>query len=166
LQQLKAGSAEIPTQIAQMTALQRMNFFDSRVSGNIPSQVGDLTLMQYFDFAGNKLVGTLPVQLSQMTDLFRLFLVNNALTGPVPPEYSALAKLTTQYQMQSMALCILDADGYNETQRGVYDPLVACTCNQVGSVRSAFVNNSLPCFCYETLTPHSFVPSLTLPCRP
>lgn len=89
-------SGTIPTELCEVTNLNRLQWGNSRVSGTLPAELGKLQNMKFdVSLAGTPLSGTLPTQLGLWTDLEKgLNLQGAALSGAIPTELGSLKKLS------------------------------------------------------------------------
>lgn len=84
----------IPSHIANLSALEILNLGSNKFSGNIPLQVGDLLKLKVLIFSKNLLSGPVPSFLGNLTSLSLLNLGNNNLSGSIPVEIGRLRNLT------------------------------------------------------------------------
>ncbi len=73
----------------------RLSFSENQLSGPIPTELGDLTSLERLDLGHNQLVGEIPSELGQLANLERLDLEFNSLSGPIPSWLGTLENLTT-----------------------------------------------------------------------
>ena len=83
----------IPTQLANLTALQTLDFGGSELTGVIPTQLGSLTKLTRLDLSDNRLTGGIPTQLGNLTALTDLNLSSSSLTA-IPTQLGGLTALT------------------------------------------------------------------------
>jgi hypothetical protein len=75
----------IPSSLASLTRLTKLELFGNNLKGTIPSSLASLTQLAYLGLESNNLTGTIPSSLASLTQLAYLALRGNALTGLVPP---------------------------------------------------------------------------------
>ena len=71
-----------------------LNLADNDLTGPIPTELGNLTGLERLDLYANRLTGPIPIELGRLADLESLYLSYNDLTGPIPAELGELASLT------------------------------------------------------------------------
>ena len=84
---------ELPSEIGNLTSLQRLNIGNNSLSGAIPSEIGDLTSLEVLWLTLNNLTGAIPSEIGNLTSLDRLWLSTNSLTGAIPSEIGNLTRL-------------------------------------------------------------------------
>ena len=86
-------SGSIPSELGNLTSLERLELRRSELAGPIPPELGRLSKLErlYLDY--NALTGPIPSELSNLASLERLELHRNELSGPIPPELGGLPKL-------------------------------------------------------------------------
>jgi len=114
-------SGTVPSEIALLTSLQGLSFYDSTLLGTLPQEFFSLTDLTYLNLSKScdeynsvaissmigllrglshlywnesSLIGTLPTELGLLTGLTVLSLDKNSLTGPIPSELGHLTVLT------------------------------------------------------------------------
>ncbi len=92
-----AHGGVLPTALAELEYLDRLDLSGNRFTGPIPAEWGRLTRLLVLDLSDNDLTGEIPTELSGLGRLRVLDLSNNALSGPIPPE---LAKIETLRELQ------------------------------------------------------------------
>ena len=88
-----ALSGEIPSEIGDLTSLERLNLSANNLIGAIPSSIGDLTALEELWLYGNILTGGIPSSISNLAALESLWLSSNALTGRIPSGIGDLTAL-------------------------------------------------------------------------
>ena len=84
----------LPSELGQLTKLERLQLYANALTGSIPPELGQLTNLEILALYVNALTGPIPSELGQLTNLEILALQANALTGPIPSELGQLTKLT------------------------------------------------------------------------
>jgi Leucine-rich repeat (LRR) protein len=99
----------IPTELAYVTMLERLDLGENELYGPIPTEFGQLIDMEKLSLSGNMLTGTIPSQLSNMVNLELLYLHGNDFSGiSIPKE---ICTLRTNYILNTLwADCIADDD--------------------------------------------------------
>ena len=90
-------SGQIPSEIGNLSELEKLIFLDNELTGEIPTELGKLTRLKLLDLGSNEFTGSIPIDLSSLTKLQRLWLDNNRLTGTIPPELGDLPSLEEIY---------------------------------------------------------------------
>lgn len=99
----------IPTELAYVTMLERLDLGDNELYGPIPTEFGQLENMEKLSLSGNMLTGTIPSQLSNMINLQLLYLHGNSFSGISLPK--EICTLRTNYILKTLwADCIADDD--------------------------------------------------------
>ena len=83
----------IPTQLANLTALEVLDLGGGELTGVIPTQLGSLTKLTRLDLSDNRLTGGIPTQLGGLTALTDLNLSSSSLTA-IPTQLGSLTALT------------------------------------------------------------------------
>ena len=65
---------------------------DNQLIGTIPSELGQLTDVERLSLNNNQLSGAIPSELGQLSNLVRLYLNENQLSGALPSELGQLNK--------------------------------------------------------------------------
>lgn len=86
-------TGNLPSQLADLTDLQRLLLLRNELAGAVPTSLGNLAQLQELDLSENELTGGIPTQLGNLTQLQRLRLSNNALTGAIPSQLAGMAAL-------------------------------------------------------------------------
>ena len=84
-------TGEIPSEIGNLTRLQRLDLSANNLTGAIPSEMANLTSLETLVLLGNSLSGEIPSEIGNLTRLQRLLLTSNSLSGEIP---SAIGNLT------------------------------------------------------------------------
>ena len=86
-------SGPIPSDLAHLANLARLDLSQNELSGSIPPEVARLANLTSLNLYGNDLSGPIPPELERLAELTALYLGWNELTGPIPPELGRLANL-------------------------------------------------------------------------
>ena len=84
-------SGNIPSWLGSMSALNDVNLSDNNFSGPIPSELGNLSSLQFLSLHRNELSGSIPSQLGSLSNLRQLNLDSNQLTGSIPSQLGSLS---------------------------------------------------------------------------
>jgi hypothetical protein len=88
----------LPSEIQQLSALQRLDLADNALKGSLPPELGQLgALLELYLDSNRELTGPIPAELGQLGALTALFLHCNRLTGRIPVELGQLRALTHLY---------------------------------------------------------------------
>ena len=98
----KEFTGSIPSELAQLTSLTKLELFSLRtegigfLSGSIPPELGQLTNLVTLYLHNISVTGSIPPELGQLTNLVTLDLAwNDKLSGSIPPELGQLKNLET-----------------------------------------------------------------------
>ena len=83
----------LPSAIGDLTHLNILDLFGSKLSGPIPSELGNLTKLRILDLSRNYFWGPIPRELGKLVNLEILNLSVNDISDPIPPELGNLANL-------------------------------------------------------------------------
>ncbi|KAL5975772.1 hypothetical protein ACLOJK_020099 [Asimina triloba] len=83
----------MPSHMANLTFLRRINLSNNTFHGAIPGEIGRLFRLQYLILTNNTLSGEIPVNLTYCWKLKHLRLDQNKLVGSIPEELGSLSKL-------------------------------------------------------------------------
>lgn len=86
-------NGEIPAWIANLRALERLDFSHNKFSGSLPTELGTLHDLRSLKLQNNQLEGILPPEIGNLKYLKSLDLSNNQLTGSVPEQLGSLSSL-------------------------------------------------------------------------
>ena len=84
-------SGNLPSWLGSMSALDDVNLSDNNFSGPIPSELGNLSSLQFLNLNGNQLSGSIPSQLGSLSNLVQLNLNDNQLSGSIPSQLGSLS---------------------------------------------------------------------------
>ena len=86
-------TGRIPDEIGNLRSLTRLGLNVNQLSGEIPRSLGKLAALDVLGLDSNELTGEIPVELCELTSLTRVWLNRNQLTGKIPRELSNLTSL-------------------------------------------------------------------------
>jgi hypothetical protein len=98
----KKLSGRIPTELALLTNLKRIDFAANFLTGTIPSQLWTMTQLEAVNLRLNTLEGTFPTEVIKLGNLKELSFGNGVLTGTIP-DLSPLTDLVLFHIAQSHA---------------------------------------------------------------
>ena len=98
-------SGPIPTELGNLTELERLYLWGNQLSGNIPSELGNLANLKSLSLDSNQLSGGIPSELGDLTKLESLSLWGNQLTGALPQTLTSITGLETFYFSHNDSLC-------------------------------------------------------------
>jgi Leucine-rich repeat (LRR) protein len=84
----------IPTELALLSQLTHLDFFNDPMNGTIPVELSLLTKLEFLDFGGTELTGSIPTELFLLTNMKWLGLFEVPLSGVFPSEIGRMQKLT------------------------------------------------------------------------
>ena len=84
---------EFPTQLLQLTNLERVDVAFNSLSKTIPNNLSVLTSLEFLSLHGNDITGTIPASLGNVSNLVFLLLQANSISGSIPSEMNLLTKL-------------------------------------------------------------------------
>ncbi|CAO2146902.1 unnamed protein product [Urochloa humidicola] len=79
-------SGTIPPSLANITALEVLDFSFNNIEGNIPDEFAKFPVLQFLIASGNHLAGRFPHAILNISALGSLFLTMNHLSGELPPD--------------------------------------------------------------------------------
>ena len=99
----------IPSELGNLSNLIRLELDNNQLAGAIPSELGNLTKLEKLELNSNQLSGPIPSELGKLSNLATLDLYNNQLSGPIPLELGNLSKLQLLYLGNNPNLCMPSA---------------------------------------------------------
>jgi hypothetical protein len=88
-----ALTGPIPAELGQLGALTALWLDENELSGPIPAELGQLRALTELGLSSNELSGPIPAEMGQLVALRYLNLTHNELSGPIPAELGELAAL-------------------------------------------------------------------------
>ena len=88
-------TGELTPEISRLSNLTRLDLSDNKLTGDIPQRIGRLTALRNLDLSGNTLTGEIPTSLRYLANLQVLNLSDNELSGRIPASLEDLALLQT-----------------------------------------------------------------------
>ena len=86
-------SGSIPSELRDLSNLQRLWLNGNSLSGNIPSSLGSLSNLRQLSLHSNSLSGSIPPSLGNLSNLTGLWLNGNSLSGSIPSSLGDLNRL-------------------------------------------------------------------------
>ena len=86
-------SGDIPSEIGNLNLLTHLDLSINQLSGSIPSEIGNLNQLSELDLSSNNLSDSIPLEIENLNRLRYLYLDNNDLSGSIPPEIRNLNQL-------------------------------------------------------------------------
>ena len=83
----------IPTELGNLSGLEKLSLGSNHLSSEIPRELGRLASLDELNLSGNLLSGTIPSELGKLTKLKKLILDKNLLSGEIQPELGLLSNL-------------------------------------------------------------------------
>jgi len=87
-------SGSMPSNLGNLTKLQRLNLYNNQLVGTIPTELGSLSSLQFLILGNNQLTGAIPSELGNLSNLKDITLSSNQLAGTIPSALSNLTRLT------------------------------------------------------------------------
>ena len=94
-------SGPIPADLGGLANLETLNLRTNQLNGLIPAELGNLAYLQYLGLHDNQLSGAIPAELGQLANLETLGLYANQLSGSIPVELGNLANLEGLYLQEN-----------------------------------------------------------------
>ena len=92
----------LPTELATLTALIRLQMAGNQLTGAIPSALGSLSRLEYLSLGGNRFSGPIPLELANLSQLEVLSVAGNQLTGNISRDFTRLRNLRELYAQRNM----------------------------------------------------------------
>ncbi|KAM7481225.1 hypothetical protein LguiB_005808 [Lonicera macranthoides] len=108
-------SGEIPSSLANLTQLAKINLPSNQLAGEIPSWLTNMTQANYIDLSSNQFHGQIPSSFSQLKNLDYLSLANNKLSGMVEADIFLSLRKLTQLQLGGNLITLLNNNKTNDT---------------------------------------------------
>ncbi len=83
----------IPSELGNLSGLERLILAENQLTGSIPSSLGQLTSLTFLSLWANQLTDPIPSELGNLQNLTQLWINRNNLSGPIPPELGTLSGL-------------------------------------------------------------------------
>jgi hypothetical protein len=83
----------LPTQIGDLTKLEKLRLRENQITGTIPVEIGNCTSLTDLNLWVNNLTGNIPSELGNCTNLELLSLEDNQLTGNIPESFDNLTAM-------------------------------------------------------------------------
>ena len=77
----------------------------NRLTGSIPTQLGNLSFLERLDLRHNRLTGAIPARLGNLSNLQSLLVDDNQLMGIIPTSFTNLGALREFYFYLNPGLC-------------------------------------------------------------
>ena len=87
----------IPTELGNLSNLQRLVLYRNELTGPVPAWLGALANLIELSLWGNRLSGPIPTSLGDLANLRWLLLSSNRLSGSIPPQLGDLGNLRWLY---------------------------------------------------------------------
>ena len=86
-------SGRIPSELGNLSNLERLGLNANQLSGSIPPELGNLFNLEWLFLYGNQLSGSIPSELGNLSKLQDLRLSDNQLSGSIPSTLGNLSNL-------------------------------------------------------------------------
>jgi len=84
------GIESIPSELFNLSNLQKLSLSFNHISGSLPSEIGLAISLGELDLSNNKISGKLPPEVSSLSALVYLYLNDNLFDGSIPSDLSNL----------------------------------------------------------------------------
>ncbi len=88
-------TGSIPSELGNLTNLERLVILSDSLTGSIPTELGNLKKLETLQLNIGSVTGSIPAELGKLKKLETLRLSVRNLTGPIPPELGGLTNLET-----------------------------------------------------------------------
>ena len=89
----------IPSELGDLSRLEKLSLNDARLTGGIPSEIGNLSRLTHLNLGYNSLSGPIPSELGKLIRLEGLLLCGNELSDSIPADLGGL------YRLEKLHLC-------------------------------------------------------------
>ena len=96
-----ALTGTIPAALGQLEDLELLHLFGNHLTGSIPAELGNLSDLRVLSLYANDLGGNIPSELGRLTNLEQLLLDDNDFTGQLPSELANITGLEQLYVRES-----------------------------------------------------------------
>ena len=114
-------SGPIPTELGGLADLVELNLDDNVLTGPVPTELATLTRLQILNLGGNRLEGAIPPELGNLGSLTQLKLARNPLFGAIPRSLLALADLRLLSLEGPGELCAPGTADFRDWLEGIDD---------------------------------------------
>ncbi|MDC8001808.1 T9SS type A sorting domain-containing protein [Aequorivita todarodis] len=90
-------SGAIPSELANLTELTLLGFYDNQLSGNLPVFLSNCTKLTVLALDYNNFDGTIPIEYASLTAMESLYFSGNNLTGSATNIYASMPNLERLY---------------------------------------------------------------------
>ena len=114
-------SGPIPSELGGLANLVELSLDDNVLTGPVPPELATLTRLQILNVSGNRLEGAIPPELGNFGSLTQLKLARNLLSGAIPRGLLALANLRVLSLEGSGELCAPGTADFRDWLEGIED---------------------------------------------
>ena len=90
---LASLSGPIPSELGNLSSLDRLSLWANHLTGPIPASLANLTSLDTLELTSNELTGPIPAWLGNLTNLRSLHLTQNQFSGSIPASLGNLTNL-------------------------------------------------------------------------
>ena len=98
-------AGDIPTELGNLSNLERLYLHDNQLTGEIPTELGSLSNLERLYLHDNQLTGEIPRELGNLSNPETLDLAGNQLTGDIPHSLTGLTVLVWFTFRNNSGLC-------------------------------------------------------------
>ena len=98
-------NGSIPSELGNLSNLERLYLGGNQLTGPIPSSLGNLTNLTWLSLDGNQLTGSVPSSLGNLVNLTELYLHSNQLSGTLPQSFTSITTLEDFHFGYNDGLC-------------------------------------------------------------